>query len=138
MIRKILIGYDDSEPSRKALDMALDMASKYGSTLDVIAVVSPPEYLGDKESQKVLQNSRQAQRSLLQGLKPRVEAAGVTTQFEIAVGKPGDQLLQHAERENADLIIVGHSGKTFFEALRMGSVSKQVMHDARCPVLVVR
>lgn len=138
MITKILLGYDDSEPAKRALALALDMARRYDAALDVLSVVRPPEFLSEKDSQQVIHNSRNIQRTMLQSLKPQVEAAGVEASFEVAVGSPGDQMLKHAEQQGVDLVIVGHSGKGLFEQLRMGSVSKQVMLYAHCPVLVVR
>jgi nucleotide-binding universal stress UspA family protein len=138
MFGKIMLGYDDSEPAKKALDLALDLASKYRSSLDVVSVVRPPEYLSEKDSLAVVDNSRSIQKRMLQSLRPKVDALGVNARFEVLVGSPGDQLLHYAEHEYVDLIIVGHTGKSFLEALRMGSVSKQVMQHAPCAVLVVR
>lgn len=138
MFGKIMVGYDDSEPAKKALDLALDLAGKYGSQLDVVSVVRPPEFLGEKDSLAVVDNSRHIQKQVLQDLKPKVDAMGVETRFEVLVGSPSERILHHAEFEGIDLIIVGHTGKTFFETLRMGSVSKQVMLHAPCAVLVVR
>ncbi|MGB0129774.1 MAG: universal stress protein [Rhodocyclaceae bacterium] len=138
MIGNIMLGYDDSEPAKKALDYAVDLAAKYGSNLEVVSVVRPPEYLSDRDSLAVVDNTRNVHKRMLEGLSPKFDEAGVNASYQVLVGNPGDQILQHAERANVDLIVVGHTGKTFLEALRMGSVSKQVMQNAPCAVLVVR
>ena len=53
--------------------------------------------------------------------------------FKIAVGHPAEQIIRHAEDEyKVDLIVMGHRGRTLFERLRLGSVSTQVIHYAKC------
>jgi nucleotide-binding universal stress UspA family protein len=136
MITRILVAYDGSESADKAFDWAADLASKYAAELHVIAVARPPDFAEDVESEAVIENSRRHCQAMLGRLQHR--AGAKSPRFSVLVGHPAEQVIVQAEKEGADLIVLGHRGKKLFERLRLGSVSKQVLHYAHCPVLVVR
>ena len=138
MIKKILLAYDGSEPARKALDAALDMARKYQAELHVLTVVQPPDFGEDVETEAIIENSRNYHQRMLAPIKHLVGASGVKAQFEVAVGHPAEQIIYHADHCNADLIVLGHRGKSLFRRLLLGSVTKQVTQYADRTVLVVR
>lgn len=138
MIKKILAGYDGSEPADKAYRFALDLAKRYGAALLVLAVARPPEPPEDIETEAILESAQEYYKQLFTALESEAGAQGLHPRFEVAVGHPASQIVYRAEQEDADLIVVGHRGKGFFERLLVGSVSKQVVTHARCPVLVVR
>jgi nucleotide-binding universal stress UspA family protein len=138
MIQRILFAYDGSESSTKACDLALDLARRYGARLTVLSVARPPEFGDDVETEAVIENSRAYHETLLDQVRRRPDAAGIDVTFEVRVGHPTEQIIAAAERANADLIVLGHRGKTLFQRFRLGSVSKQVVQYADCPVLVVR
>lgn len=138
MIQRILLAYDGSEASAKASDLALDLARRYGARMTVLSVARPPEFGDDVETEAVIENSRAYHQRVLDGLRARAAASGVEAAFVVEVGHPTEQIIAAAERTGADLIVLGHRGKTLFQRLRLGSVSKQVVQYAECPVLVVR
>ena len=118
MINKILAAYDGSAPAAKAYRFALDLAKRYGADLLVLAVAHYKE--------------------LFDALKTEAASQGLIPHFEIVAGHPANQIVYRAEQNGVDLIVVGHRGRSFFERLLVGSVSKQVLTHAHCPVLVVR
>ena len=138
MIHRILVAYDGSDPARKAYDLALDLAHKYRAEVWVLTVARPPDFAEDVETEAILEGSRKYHHRLLAQLKQQSAGTERPIHFEIAVGHPTEQIIHHAEQHGADLIVMGHRGKTFFERLRLGSVSKQVTHYANCAVLVAR
>ena len=138
MIQKILIAYDGSEFSNKAVSLALDLAVKYGAELFVLAVARPPEFESEVEAEAVIENSRLHSTHILKPLHARVAAAGIEGHFETAVGHPAEQIIYCAEKHGVDLIVLGHRGRTFFERLLVGSVAKQVVSHAYCAVLIAR
>lgn len=138
MINRILVAYDGSDPANKAFSFALDLAKKYRASISVVAVAKPPDFGDDVETEAILENSQNHYRQLLDHLKPEALAEGVSTTFEVAVGHPAEQIIYHAEKNGADLIVMGHRGKGFFERLRLGSVSREVIHYANCAVTIVR
>jgi nucleotide-binding universal stress UspA family protein len=139
MIKRILVAYDGSKPADKAYLFAVDIAQKYGAELFVIAVARPPEFGDDVETEAIIENSRKHYDEVLEPLRAQAPALGLKVHFEVVVGHPVEQIIRHAEQEfQTDLIVLGHRGKSLFERMRLGSVSRQVMHHAHCPVLVVR
>jgi nucleotide-binding universal stress UspA family protein len=54
------------------------------------------------------------------------------------VGDPADAIIQAAEKEDADLIVMGTHGRTGLTRLLMGSVAEAVVRKAKCPVLTIK
>ena len=138
MIKKILLAYDGSEPALKALNTALDLAEKYQAELYVLTVAQPPDFSEDVETEAIIENSRNYHQRILAPVRHRVGASGIKAQFEVAVGHPAEQIIYHADRYKVDLIVLGHRGKSLFQRLLLGSVSKQVIQYADRSVMVVR
>ncbi len=137
-MKRILVAYDGSESANKAFALALDLAAKYGAEVSVLAVARPPEFGSEVETEAVTANSKKHYRQILKPLFEVAAAASVVAQFEVAVGHPAEQVVRHAEKWQADLIVVGHRGRTFFERWLVGSVAKHVIDHAPCAVLVAR
>ena len=137
-IKRILMAHDGSESADKAFEWALDLTKKYGAALHVISISRPPDIGDDVETEAVMENSRRHYQSLLGRLQHRAKAKEIAGNFSVLVGHPAEQIIIQAEKDNADLIVIGHKGKSMIQRLRLGSVSKQVLHYAHCAVLVVR
>jgi len=138
MIRKLLVGYDGSEPAARAFDFALDLARRYNAELHVLAVARPPEFGTEVETEAVIETSRRHFAHVLQPLKTQLTTESIQTKYEIAVGHPAEQILRYAELHRIDHIVVGHRGHTLFERWLLGSVARQVIAHAPCAVTVVR
>jgi nucleotide-binding universal stress UspA family protein len=138
MYRKILVGYDGSESGKKAFATGLELAATYGAELLVLSVCRPPEIGDDVVTEAVIENSQRYHEQLLAELKPVVAAKGVNAHFEVAVGHPAEQIIYNADRNGADLVVVGDRGRSKFTRWLLGSVSKQVVQYAGRPVMVVR
>jgi nucleotide-binding universal stress UspA family protein len=67
-----------------------------------------------------------------------VEQAGVTVRTFARQGEPADAILDVAEEEGADLIVVGNKGMTGAKRFLLGSVPNKVSHHAPCSVLIIR
>ena len=138
MYRRIVVGYDGSEAGRKAFATALQLASRDRAELHVLSVARPPEVGDDVETEAVIENSLRHHRALLDELRAETSRAGINAHFEVAVGHPAEQIMHHADVNEADLIVVGDRGRSKFARLLLGSVSKQVVQYAERTVLVVR
>lgn len=138
MFKKVLVAYDGSEPASQAFDIAVDIASKYGAALRVLAVVRPPEFGDEVETEAILKKSRKHYGSVLKPLKDRSATLGLAIDFEVVVGHPAERIVLEAEKWGSDLIVVGHRGHGMMGGWLLGSVAKQVMHHAMCAVLVAR
>ena len=117
--RKIVVGYDGSESSRRALDAAADLAG-YGSTLSVVTVQTP-----------------EVNGSAAREARTRLQARHLEARYHQPVGEPAEQLLEKAAELEADVIVVGRRNGGPLDTL-LGSVSSRVAGGASCDVLVVR
>ena len=138
-MKHILVAYDGSAAAAKAYSLALELAGKYGAELRVLAVARPPEFGSEVETEAVIENSKQHYHKILRPLQAVASSQRtVAIHFEVAVGHPAEQIVRHAEDWKADLVVVGHRGRTFFERWLIGSVAKHVINHAPCAVLVAR
>lgn len=138
MINKLLVAYDGSEQAKKAFDLAIDIAAKYGAEVFVISVARPPEPANDVETEAILESATDYYEKHFAELKEDAIAAGIVPQFEVLVGHPADQIVHYANEKEVDMIVMGHRGKSFVERWLLGSVSKRVLSYAHCTVTVVR
>ena len=138
MIRKIVIATDASEQAGKAFDWGLEAAQKFSAELVVLAVTCPPEPAEVVETAAVVESATFYYQKHFDVLRAKALAIGVTPRFEIRVGHPAEQIIHLAEQEHADLIVMGHRGKTFVERWLLGSISKRVLSYAHCAVTIVR
>src|SRR5262245_57906842 len=119
--RRILVGYDDSDASRRALDRAAALAG-YGSSLTVVSVATN----GDGRASDALGCARRRLRDHL-----------VTATYLEPVGDAADELVAAVRAVEADLLVVGCRGGDPARR-QVGSVSADVVRNAPCDVLVVR
>jgi nucleotide-binding universal stress UspA family protein len=122
---KILVGVDGSEQSNKALAEAVTIAKCFSGSIKAVTVY---ERGMEKKAEEILSEAKQ----LLE--KEKVEHSTLS----ILGSNPARALQSIAKEEKFDLIIVGNRGLGGAAALLLGSVSRQVVTDAVCNVLVVK
>jgi nucleotide-binding universal stress UspA family protein len=148
LFRKIVLGLDDSLCSRRAADWLLQFPLWSDSEVRLVTVVpfldvwcrssiplGPP--LADHAT-TLAQYEREAAQRQLEPLVHSFGERGKQAVTEIASGDPALGLLQVAEEEGADLIVVGSHGQGAVKRFLLGSVSEKVLRHAHCSVLVVR
>jgi nucleotide-binding universal stress UspA family protein len=139
-MERIVVGFDASEHSRKALARAADISN--GATLAVVCAAKPERLMRDPAggTAPVDPADAEARSEALAEARKYVEGRGLKGEFIEGHGNPADVIVQEAEESGADLIVVGTRGmSTAKRALKlMGSVSTNVVHHAPCDVLVVR
>lgn len=137
-MKRILAAYDTSSAAEHAVEFALDLAKKFGAEIIILSVARPPEPAELVETQAVLENAEDFYKEHFDRLKEKASAAGVSPRFEIKVGHPAEQIVHAAHEEKADIIVMGHRGKSRVERWLLGSISKRVLSYACCTVCVVR
>ena len=141
--RHILAPTDFSEYSKQAVASALELAKKFGAKLTILHVIELPPYPVEGYVPPSLSATfmddleRQATTDLAQ-LAPEAEAANVEVARVIAVGTPYRKIIDTAEAEQVDLIVMATAGRTGFSHLVMGSIAERVVRTASCPVLTIR
>lgn len=136
--RKMLVGYDTSAQSEKAVDVALSLAVSLDATVLVFAVARPPEPATLVEVEAVLDDAREHYEEGFKRIHDRAKEQEVSIETDVAVGHPAEQIIHRAEADKIDLIILGRRGTSMFEKLLLGSISERVLRYAHCPVMVVR
>ena len=138
-MRKLLLATDLSEASASATDLAIELASSLGAALLVVSVIDPGSLLlpGGRFRARIDQ-VRERREQLAQALVERGRQLGIDVSFLVWTGDPGDQIVEAAEAEHVDMVVVGSHGRGAVGRLLLGSVSEHVVRNARCPVLVVR
>jgi nucleotide-binding universal stress UspA family protein len=145
MFKSIVVGTDGSETATQAVAQAVDLAGAVGAKLELVSAYEPvPE-------QRLSAERRQAPEDLQWAISPRedvdatLEAAaavargsGVPVEVYPRQGDPADAILDVAEEQEADLIIVGNKGMTGAKRFLLGSVPNKVSHHAPCSVLIIR
>ncbi len=138
-MRKLLLATDLSEASASATDLAIELASSLGAALLVVSVIDPGSLLlpGGRFRARIDQ-VRERREQLAQALVERGRQLGIDVSFLVWTGDPGDQIVEAAEAEHVDMVVVGSHGRGAVGRLLLGSVSEHVVRNAPCPVLVVR
>lgn len=141
--RHILAPTDFSEYSKQAVVSALELARKFGAKLTVLHVVELPPYPVEGYVPPAVNATflddleRQATQDLAQ-LVPEAESSDVEVVRLVAVGSPYRMIIDTAEAEQVDLIVMATAGRSGFSRLIMGSIAERVVRTATCPVLTIR
>jgi nucleotide-binding universal stress UspA family protein len=137
-MKRIVVGYDGSEHAGRAFAVAADLARRYGAELEVLCVARPPEPPGMVETEAVLEGAREHFEKAFAELKPQAEEIGIHPRLTVLVGHPADQIIHHANRTHAEMIVLGHRGRSLIQRWLLGSISRRVVSYAHCSVLIVR
>ena len=137
MIKCILAATDGSEAANKAYTFAVDVAKRYNADLYVLAVARPPNISDEVQAEAIIEKSKKHYEMIIGQLRAQAPFHGVQPHFALAVGLPAEQILRHAGQHHADLIVIGHRGKTFIERWTLSSISHHVLQNAHCSVMVV-
>jgi nucleotide-binding universal stress UspA family protein len=136
-IRRILLATDLSSASAGATDQALELSRALHADLLVVSVIDGASPLSSGPLPRM--DQRRAARELAaQAIVVKGRRIGVTVSFLVWEGEPGPAIVEAAESEAVDMIVVGTRGRNRVERFVLGSVSDHVVRTASCPVLIVR
>lgn len=143
MYKKILVGVDGSEESKKACEVAVQLAKKLGSDLIIATVYAPPTIaIGDipPYPPTVPKEVEEKLKAMLKQLEEFAKKEGVNAESKIipAWVSPGAGLVVEAEKLGCALIVIGSRGLTGLKRALIGSVADYVVKNSSCSVLVVR
>jgi nucleotide-binding universal stress UspA family protein len=138
MLRRILAAYDGSESAQRAFEFALDQAKAFGAELILLSVARPPEPATMVETSAMLESATEHFEQDFERCHKAAEAAKVPIKTMVVVGHPAEQIVHAAAEQQADLIVMGHRGKSIIKRWLLGSISKRVVSYAPCSVTIVR
>ena len=145
MFRSIVVGTDGSETAGEAVRQATELAKAIGASVYLVSAFEPvgnqrlrEERQQVPEDMSWMVNEREDVNATLKEAEEKIKEAGVDVETFARQGDPADAILDVAEEQNADLIIVGNKGMTGAKRFLLGSVPNKVSHHAPCSVLIIR
>ena len=135
--RCVVAGFDGSPASRAAVSLAVRRVRDGGRLVVVHAFRPPDDRYGQPNHQRLLDAEMARARDRIDRLPEEVPGLGsVDWGYEIIGGPAADALAWVADAEHATEIVIGTRGVGRARAL-LGSVAHDVLHTARCPVVVI-
>lgn len=145
MIEKIVVGTDGSDTAAQAVVQAGELAEKLGAALVIVSAFDPVSNARlDKEREGAPSdvewsiNEREDVDAMLGQVGAPLKERGIEIKVTARQGNPADAILDVAEEEHADLIIVGNKGMAGARRFLLGSVPNKISHHAPCSVMIVR
>jgi nucleotide-binding universal stress UspA family protein len=135
----ILLSYDGSELSKKALKRACELSKSDGSEITALYVIPHYEEMIEFFATSGIRESllHDAQR-ILQNAKEIALGQGISIKTEIAEGHAAEKIVDTAERLKSDLIIRGPHGWSGIDKAMIGSIIENVVVNSSCPILIVK
>jgi len=151
---RVLVAIDGSISSMHIIDYAISIAMKNNSQLVILYVIDVYKYpylpssiilAPTFGSEKYLEERNEAEEQMnkikekyKQKTKNNIDSKELKTEIVEGAKSAATTIMEYAESENIDLIIIGSKGRTSFKKLLLGSVSSDIIKNAHCAVLVIR
>jgi nucleotide-binding universal stress UspA family protein len=128
---KILLSYDDTEISERAFEVARKQTSIMQAKLDIVTVVV-------RDSKDQSEDIQEAEKILTKAMKTcKLENINCQTKLIIKEGTPAEAILDYADEEKHDMIVIGIRRTSQLGKMILGSNARYVILNAQCPVLCV-
>ncbi len=141
---KVLFAVDGTENSYNSIRKTLDILNLKNSATEVLYIKSgkeslPPEIISDREwLQKILEKEKEFAREILDKASSIAEEKGIKFDLKTVLeGSPAEEILDYTKKNEKDLIVMGSHGREGISSLLLGSISKRVLDNTYCPVLIV-
>ena len=143
IFENILVPYDLSSCSNHAFKVALNMAEKYDSKLNVLTCIEGDtwhhKYYDSRIDAQLLKKQRKAAEEYISKLEDAAKKKGIKiTSRIIKTESIVKQIVTFAKTRKIDLVVMGSHGRTGFDKLILGSVANGVAQKINCPVLLVK
>jgi universal stress protein A len=141
-IRHILGPTDFSDYSTQALSHAFELARTFAAKLSLLHVLEPSPYLGEftppTMGEDLLGDLVRQASAGLDRMLPKAQNAQIEVTRSVVMGSPPLKIVETAEAEHVDLIVMATHGRTGLSHLLIGSVAERVVRTSPCPVLTIR
>ena len=145
MYGSIVVGTDGSDTAGEAVRQAVALAKSLGAKLQIVSAYEPvSDTRLREEAQQApsdmqwMVNPKEDVEAVLRAAASKANDEGVETETFARQGDPADAILDVAEENGSDLIVVGNKGMTGAKRFLLGSVPNKVSHHAPCSVLIIR
>ena len=140
MFSNILVALDGSDQARKAVNVAIDLAEKYGAHITFLTVIQIAFTEAGLPARPASKDLDLAERVLDEAIIIARDKGLRDRAFDIVLeeGSPAHQIVNYAKHNESDLIVMGNRGLGHLRGLLLGSVSSKVSRLAACTVLAVK
>jgi nucleotide-binding universal stress UspA family protein len=145
MFGSIVVGTDGSETANEAVRQATELAKAVGASIYLVSAFEPvgnqrlrEERQQVPEDMSWMVNEREDVNATLKQAEEQIREDGIDVEIFARQGDPADAILDVAEEQKADLIIVGNKGMSGAKRFLLGSVPNKVSHHAPCSVMIIR
>jgi nucleotide-binding universal stress UspA family protein len=145
MYSSLVVGTDGSDTAKEAVRQATELAKALGAQIHLVSAYEPvaesrlrEERVQVPDDLQWMVNPREDVESTLRKAAEGIESNGVDVATYAREGDPADAILDVAEEQHAELIVVGNKGMTGARRFLLGSVPNKVSHHAPCSVMIIR
>jgi nucleotide-binding universal stress UspA family protein len=142
VLQSIVVGTDGSATAGEAVRQAAELAGTTGAKLHVVSAAVPVHVMaGAAMNADVLAfapDPIEIANGVLDEVKARLEGSGLEVAVHARQLSPAEAIIEVAEEQNADLIVVGDRGMQAKRRFLLGSVPDRVSHHAPCSVLIIK
>lgn len=138
---EIVVAMDFSQPSERALGVAIDLARLSGGRIHLVhSYMELPQQLLERNlwiGDEVWDRVKREDAERLEKYCQQVKSAGIDVQVHQTKVQPSEGIAAEAHQIGADLIVMGTRGLSGLKHILLGSVAERTLRAARCPVLTV-
>jgi nucleotide-binding universal stress UspA family protein len=143
LFKNILVPWDGSRHSNHAFKIALNIAKKYDSKINLVSCLSHADtgagYLDSSINKDIFKTAKDVMINKMSDLKNDAKKVGISISIDAFVtDSTVKQLVTYAKTMKIDLVVMGSHGLTGWKKLLLGSVASGVSQQIHCPVLIVR
>ncbi|EFW91995.1 UspA domain protein [Haladaptatus paucihalophilus DX253] len=140
MYGEILVPTDGSPEIEDAIAEALDLAASTGGRIHAVSVVDTREYstLSDAKWLTIERDRTERGESAIADVRKRADERGVPVETELLRGIPHEEILDYADENGIEVVVMGTHGRSGVEHFLNGSVTEKVIRNSTLPILVVR
>lgn len=143
--KHILAPTDFSHHAEAAVKSAFELAEQFGATVHMVhtlaepvSAIAPEPMIVAAPPPEFYEESEKTCKEALQKVASQFGKPGVKVQTAALWGSPVDTVLEYAQREPIDLIVISTHGRTGLSHVLLGSVAESIVRNAPCPVLTLR
>jgi nucleotide-binding universal stress UspA family protein len=137
-MKNIILAFDGSEYSNRALQYAKTFAERFEATLWLVHIFThTSDLLGYEDYEKLYSKRKAGGQTLLNQALQELSNTRLDVREKLEEGPEAESILNIAKNCQADLIVMGTRGHGTLKGLLVGSVSRKVIHHSSCPVMVV-
>lgn len=141
-LQRIMVPLDFSDHSHKALRYAVKLAEQFGSELELVNVVTPVVYAEGMVLPAAMENldtvTEEHSKRALEKISREEGVKELKVKTTVLLGNPYDEIVNHAKKQETDLLLITTHGRTGLQHFLLGSTAEKILRHAPCPVMVVR